>query len=1680
MPAQYTLDEIKAAAQNAFKKGSYEEAQTLDDLYKSQWTAQQPQQQSQQPVTPMAAYQAKVASDKADTKDGALGYSVDQAQKMLGKGIEAGGQVFGSDALTQYGAQVVEQQDKDIAAGGYQPTYNKSLRETYNEDGLGSAIGWAAEKTAENAGPAGAALIGSAAAAVTAPFSMPLAALIGGVTTVGAVTMGAGESAFEQEEKTGDYDAKLALGVGALIGFLDKFGAGKVIPKDRLMKMTAEQVSEELAQKGFADAAASVLKKTGIEAATETAQEGLSIGSAAIRGGEYTPQELGDRALEAAVLGGTTSVAAQGGIGTIGAATNLVSGSNSGSPADQQAAASFAQRLAEISKANGYDLTDIDKMSSQGARETVDKAHIQYTEQLKQLFKDLKSRVAVTDQDTLSEVSEKILAASAYREGRNKTKSTVGAQEMAALESLAGDTREGQDALMVLRQLNQLTQLHNDGYQGGVSKITDQFAPLGGGIGYDKGAVATERLLRPLVSGSAAISTGGTSLLAQAAVQGTGRMIDKVTGRRSVVDRFVKKNRGQPGMPGPTGPSLRMENIATQEAAEREAQEAQAQQEAQTAQEAQDQADLNQYVYDQGGVPSDQSPVGKMSQVLGVDVETIMVLTDEIITQNDQPQIVQAAQAAQASATTGGQITDMNQLISILKKRLNPDPQYWIERGRGAAQQGAQVKLTRQEENYQRGIENNRKAAAAITDELNADTKVAKVDKALLLKALQDLQLDLGINPVATLESMYARLQEKNVDAAAIDQYLGPYMERVVQQQESKQQVLSAQDEVQDLSEPMDSRGLAAPVLEREGTKNGIQRIYTQDSEGPVRGKSAFVKTLNVKNFQTVDSAMRELSDRHEDSLLSNAAWLDFERDLMGDNETPAPPSGLIDLVNDTDKWAARHGQLSGAQLDAARQGFETVEGMKTIYADGTATVDTTGKLMAWGIMSRMLSAVNQEAGFVDAIMDGRMSEFISRAVERPWTDADVAEYKKWAAGVIPKGSFGKPGTSNLNSFGDTFLKKMSVKQPDGRSGLEHLHEMISDPSIPSADIRRAFYGLADGVGIANKVLSFMLLMMGRTDVVVLDRIQINSMWDASKYGKLIYDDIADLFSGPHGLARYEALEKGLLNRIDALYETLGRPEDASVGRYHWESWVRDSGQVVAHPTMQGVYDESISGNPLEAYADLGAPEGRMHRYSYGSFYARDSQGVPYISYSDSTGKPYTFTLESWPLFQKDIQKPRSGIVPKGFKVSDYKQGYPWYEAEGVNREKLDEKIHSFGKGADGSESILQRNGEERDPNVTRQSEFQQNQGGVLNQVDSAQLDLPFGKPDVIPKMAKPTVVQVKNHMDKAQEILEVAIGKPGSKFEKGVSSEADIIQIAEVLNVMPMVFDNRSDYQAASGKNPKDTSIGNFIDLGNSTGVAKVLAAGATDANGLPITNLTFLMTMVHENIGHALESRNPSNFLGKVGFNRMSNLHPDSDGSTLANNNSLRAEITQQLANALAQPNDFNKKTLERAKKIRAEIETIQDQTEVFFENAPELGTSFLRDSPIKWEKQFLDDMKAEGASTESTAKRLKVHRKIYEAHYKGSPDYIKYKRNNAEFSVDPVILYVMNPTLMKKVAPETAKLIRGHFNTSKIPVSFHANPIATILAIIMSGIAAMDDEEEEKNNPGALTPEPGALTA
>ena len=166
--------------------------------------------------------------------------------------------------------------------------------------------------------------------------------------------MGAGEAAQEQEAKTGEYDARVASGVGVLIGILNQFGAGKVIPKSKLATMTGEEVVDALMKAGKPNAAAAIGRRiagsTLGEAGTEVTQDASVVASTAAMGGEYTPEELRDRALESAVLGGTIGGGARAGIETAGAAGRGVRAAIPGgyTPTDPEAAADLANRLQAI------------------------------------------------------------------------------------------------------------------------------------------------------------------------------------------------------------------------------------------------------------------------------------------------------------------------------------------------------------------------------------------------------------------------------------------------------------------------------------------------------------------------------------------------------------------------------------------------------------------------------------------------------------------------------------------------------------------------------------------------------------------------------------------------------------------------------------------------------------------------------------------------------------------------------------------------------------------------------------------------------------------------------------------------------------------------------------------------------------------------------------------------------------------------------------------------------------------------------------------------------------------------------------------------------------------------------------------------------------------------------------
>jgi len=76
-------------------------------------------------------------------------------------------------------------------------------------------------------------------------------------------------------------------------------------------------------------------------------------------------------------------------------------------------------------------------------------------------------------------------------------------------------------------------------------------------------------------------------------------------------------------------------------------------------------------------------------------------------------------------------------------------------------------------------------------------------------------------------------------------------------------------------------------------------------------------------------------------------------------------------------------------------------------------------------------------------------------------------------------------------------------------------------------------------------------------------------------------------------------------------------------------------------------------------------------------------------------------------------------------------------------------------------------------------------------------------------------------------------------------------------------------------------------------------------------------------------------------------------------------------------------------------------------------------------------------------------------------------EYVKDAAEFATDPIWVYMANPSLMKEVAPNTAKEIQQFFKGMQkdFPVSFHANPVATILAIVMAGAVTAGGEEEQQ---------------
>ncbi|MGB0817859.1 MAG: hypothetical protein ACPGQQ_03045, partial [Candidatus Puniceispirillaceae bacterium] len=774
---------------NADKKGT-PQYQAVADAYKMLRNKQTaaPAAVAQQQAAPVVQQQAAPVPVTPQQNDGAFMYGIDKGQELMGKGVEVAGRLIGSETIEKFGTGIVEQQRADIKAGNYQPQFPGSLRENYEQGNFFSALG---EKLLENLPQMGFALTTTAATGLAAYFGAPAWAVIGGtgITLTGSGLMGAGESALEAEEKTGSYDEKVAAGVGVIIGILDKFGAGKVIPANKLAKMSADQIIDELRSKGFGEAAQDIAKRTikagTAEGVTEMGQDASVIAGAAAQGAEYTPTEVGDRMIDAGILGKTmgggtrlTTEVLTGGAPDTGtkeaAAQRLTELGDVINPVmignDPQAAADFARKLQGIADANNFNLKDVRKNSTKGARQAVDMAHRQYKVDLKRLANDLKSRLDITDNDEIDVVLDKVLAIAAQEEARTKAKDIVGMQEMEAVDRLVGETQEGQEMLSIMRQMNELTTLHNDGYVAGLSKFTDQLSPLPSNVGYsDRSLIETPtRILGSLYGASV---NPAIPVVQGAAVIG-GRAVDAITGRRSRVAKYIRDNKEKQGTE-PTGEfSVRevrnAEAKAIKQASEDDLRDAQ---------------EMHKQIYEANGRFGDVSPQQMVLDSVGLSPQNAVSVLQELA---KNPAFRRAANGAIKSIKSGGQIPNMPYVVGGLKTLLDSG-QTNFKRDRqvdeGAINRAPAPGPRDVSAGYVRGIESNRDANDALIEQVNADQSLTPRDKATLIQALADLRANLGSNPVERAFNIAQQAESKLEDPTAADRHIMPYVARVMAQQ---------------------------------------------------------------------------------------------------------------------------------------------------------------------------------------------------------------------------------------------------------------------------------------------------------------------------------------------------------------------------------------------------------------------------------------------------------------------------------------------------------------------------------------------------------------------------------------------------------------------------------------------------------------------------------------------------------------------------------------------------------------------------------------------------------------------------------------------------------------------------------------------------------------------------------
>ncbi len=465
------------------------------------------------------------------------------------------------------------------------------------------------------------------------------------------------------------------------------------------------------------------------------------------------------------------------------------------------------------------------------------------------------------------------------------------------------------------------------------------------------------------------------------------------------------------------------------------------------------------------------------------------------------------------------------------------------------------------------------------------------------------------------------------------------------------------------------------------------------DGTEPAKGLSIASNVATVSAAISNIDKIPALMDKHTDVLSSQDAWKAFHVDLGGNAVSLIPPLPMITNVAIPSLWRNKMESLDTASIDNVSRGLETTKEIGAAYANGTAQPSLTGVTLFWSILSREASPFDQEGMALNVFADteefNRLKGFIDKAMAGRFDFGTSSAYNKFAERIADKVA-GLPGErvkNNLNAFG-TFLEKMGISEGNQRSPMMQMHQWLID-DVSSVDIRRRFHKFAKKPGIDNKILSFWLLISGRDDIIILDRVQINNMWADERFEGMNIatglksvngTGIEEFARAPQGLALYEAIENSLAPRIKSLYEQMGRSEDGTLGRYHWESWLLGGNADVEHASLSAI--TNMIGDKPDIWDGAYVRDGNFDNYTYGAAYFVDHRGRQGFIVKDGRGIPYRFLPDKFKEFTNYIKKPSNGVVPSGFSIrrAVEESSRPWMESSDANQDKLDSAIKKFGR----------------------------------------------------------------------------------------------------------------------------------------------------------------------------------------------------------------------------------------------------------------------------------------------------------------------------------------------------------------------------------------------------------------